>query len=76
MLLQILRAHSKVSEGPGSIWKCLEALVRGTGVSERIAWGFQTGLHFGDVLPDILSYTVSDMLTNLNIMENVARNNF
>jgi len=50
MLLQSLRALCKAPGGPGSIWRHLEALVRATGVSGRFAWGFQTDLHFADVL--------------------------
>ena len=48
MLLQSLRALCKAPGGPGSIWKCLEALVRATGVSGRLAYGFRTDLHFAD----------------------------
>jgi hypothetical protein len=49
MLLQSLRALCKAPGGPGNIWKCLEALVRATGVSGRFACGFQTDSHFADV---------------------------
>jgi hypothetical protein len=40
----------KAPEGAGSICKNLEALARATGVSERLAYSFQTELHFADVL--------------------------
>jgi len=50
MLLQSLRAHCLAPGGSGSIWKYLEALVWSPGVSGRIACGFQTDLHFADVL--------------------------
>jgi hypothetical protein len=49
MLWQSLRALSIALEGPGSIWKYLEALVRLTAVTGRLACGFQTDLHFADV---------------------------
>jgi len=52
---------SRSPGGAGSIWKYLEALVRGTGVSERFAYGFRTELHFADEwLPglDIISGSV------------------
>jgi len=48
MLLQSLRAHCKAPGGPGSIWKCWEALEKATGVSGRIACGFRTDLHCAD----------------------------
>jgi len=48
MLLQSLKALCLAPVGPGSIWKYLEALVRSTGVSGRLACGFQTNLHFAD----------------------------
>jgi hypothetical protein len=48
MLLQILRALCKALEGAGSIWKCLAALVRATGVLGRFAYGFRTEIHFTD----------------------------
>jgi len=50
MLLQSLRALCKAPGGPGSIWKYFEELVRVTRVSRRFACGFQTNLHFADVL--------------------------
>ena len=50
LLLQSLKAHCKAPGGPGSIWKYIEALVGGTGVSVRFACGFRTDLHFGDAL--------------------------
>jgi len=37
------------STGVGSIEKYLDTLVRATGVSRRIAYGFQTELHFADI---------------------------
>jgi hypothetical protein len=49
MLLQGLRALSLAQEGPGSIWKYLEALVRLTAVAGKFACGFQTDLHSADV---------------------------
>ena len=49
MLLQSLRALCLSPGGSGSIWKCLEALVRLPGVSGRIACGFQSELHFADI---------------------------
>jgi len=49
MLLQSLRALCLAPGGSGSIWKYLEALVRLSGVSGRIACGFRTDLHFADV---------------------------
>jgi hypothetical protein len=48
MLLQSLRAFCKAAGGAGSIWKYFEALARATGVSERVAYGFRTELHFAD----------------------------
>jgi len=49
MLWQSLTALCKASGGAGSIWKYLEAVVRGTGVSVRFAYGFRTEFHFADV---------------------------
>jgi len=49
MLLQSLRALCKAPGGAGSIWKHLEALVRATGVSGRIAYDFRTDLHFANL---------------------------
>ena len=48
-LLQSLRALCLAPGWPGSIWKYLEALVRSTGVSGRVACGFLTDIHFPDV---------------------------
>jgi hypothetical protein len=50
MLFQSLRALCLAPGGPGSIWNHLEAPVWSTGVSGRFACGFQTDLHFADVL--------------------------
>jgi hypothetical protein len=50
MLWQSLRALYLAAVGPGSIYKYLEALLRSTGVSGRIACGFLTDLHSSDVL--------------------------
>jgi len=49
MHLQSLRALCKAPGGPWCIWKHLEALVRATGVSGRLACGFRTDFHFADV---------------------------
>jgi len=49
MLLQSLRALCKAPGGPGSIWKSLEALVWATGVTGRLARGFQPDSHFAAV---------------------------
>jgi len=48
MLLQSLRALCLAPGGPGSILKCVRALVRSTGVSVRTACCFWTDLHFAD----------------------------
>jgi len=50
MLLQSLRARCKAPGGAGSTWKYLEALVRATGVSGRVAYGFRTESHFADAV--------------------------
>jgi hypothetical protein len=52
MLLQILRASYLAPGGPGSIGNYVGAPVRSTGVSGRFACGFQTDLHFADVLEE------------------------
>jgi len=49
MSLQSPRAHCKALVGPGSIWKYVEAMVRVTTISGKLAHGFQTDLHFADV---------------------------
>jgi len=49
MLLHSLNALCKTPGGAGSIWECLEAVVRATRVSGRVAYGFRTELHFADV---------------------------
>ena len=49
MLLQIVRALCKAPGGAGSIWKYIEALVRGTGLSGRFAYSFRTELYSSDV---------------------------
>ena len=49
MLLQSLKALCKAPGGAGSIWEYLEAVVRDTRVSGRVAYGFRTELHFPDV---------------------------
>jgi hypothetical protein len=46
--LQSLQAHCKAPGGPVSIWQHLEALIRATEVSGRLACGFQTNLQFAD----------------------------
>jgi len=48
MLLQSLKALCKAPGGAGSIWEYLEAVVRATRVSGRVAYGFRTKLHFAD----------------------------
>jgi hypothetical protein len=48
MLLHSLRALWKAPGGGGSIWKCLKAVVRATGVSGRSACGVWTDLHCAD----------------------------
>jgi len=53
MLLHSLRALCKAPGGAGSIWKYIEALARATRVSEMLAYGFRTELHFADELPCI-----------------------
>ena len=50
MLFQSLRALCLAPGGPGSIWNHLGAPVRSTGVSGKSACGFQTNLHFADVV--------------------------
>jgi len=47
-VLQNLRALCLPAEGPGSIWKYLGAQGGSTRVSGRLAWGFQTNVHFAD----------------------------
>ena len=59
MILQSLRARFKAPGGAGSIWKYLEALVRATGVSGRVAYGFRTELHCAD---EDHRHTVIDIL--------------
>jgi hypothetical protein len=49
MLLHSLKAFCKAPGGVGSIWKYLEALARATRVSEMVAYGFHTKLHFANV---------------------------
>jgi len=56
MLLQSLRALCLAPGGPGGIWKYLEALLRTTGVSQRFVYGFQTDLHFADVVTWVREY--------------------
>jgi len=58
MLLQSLKAYCKAPGGAGSIRKYLEALVRATGVYGRLWCGFQTDLHFADVIPDSYVYVL------------------
>ena len=53
MLLQSLKALCKAPGGGGSIWEYLEAVVRATRVSGRVAYGFRTELHFADACLDI-----------------------
>jgi len=53
ILLQSLRALCLAPGGSGSIWKYLEALVRSPGVSRRIECGFQTELHYTDVIQKV-----------------------
>jgi hypothetical protein len=48
MLSQSLKAHCLAPGGSGSLREYLEALVRSTGESGRVACGFQTDLHFAD----------------------------
>ena len=48
MLLQSLKALCKAPGGAGSIWEYLEAVVRATRGSGRVAYGFRTKLHFAD----------------------------
>jgi len=50
MLLHSLKALCKAPGGAGSIWEYLEAVVRATRVSGRVAYGFRTELHFADVV--------------------------
>jgi hypothetical protein len=50
MVFQCLRALWKAPGWAGSTWKYLEAVVRDTGVSGRVVYGFQTELHFADVM--------------------------
>jgi len=49
MLLHSLKALCNAPGGAGSIWEYLEAVVRATRVSGRVAYGFRTELHFADV---------------------------
>ena len=53
MLLENQRALCKAPGGAGSICEYLEAVVRSTRVSSRLAYGFRTELHFADELPCI-----------------------
>jgi len=48
MLLENQRALCKAPGGAGSICEYLEAVVRSTRVSSRLAYGFRTELHFAD----------------------------
>jgi len=48
MLLHSLKALCKAPGGAGSIWECLEAVVRATRLSGRVAYGFWTELHYAD----------------------------
>jgi hypothetical protein len=59
MLLRSLRALRKAPRGAGTIWKYLEALVRATGVSGRLAYGFWTELHFAHVHALPLDHTLN-----------------
>jgi len=54
MLLQSLRALWNPPGGAGSIWTYLEALVRATGVSGQVGYGFRTKLHIADGLEEYL----------------------
>jgi hypothetical protein len=61
MLLQCLKALCKAPGGAESIWEYLEAAVRATRVSGRVAYGFRTELHFADVIA--LNYALPASLT-------------
>jgi len=50
MLLHSLRAPCLAPAGPGSIRKYLQELLSLTGMTGRIVCGFQTNVHFADVL--------------------------
>jgi hypothetical protein len=50
MLLQSLTALRNTPGGAGSIWEYLEVVVRATGVSGGVVYGFLTELHFPDVV--------------------------
>jgi hypothetical protein len=50
MLLQSLRALCEPPEGPGSIWKYFEVLVRAAGGSEMFACGFRSDLNIAEIV--------------------------
>jgi len=59
MVLQSLRALCKAREWAGSIWKYLEALAMAAGVSDRLANGFWTEIHFADIYANQLQMCYS-----------------
>jgi len=58
MLMESFRAHCLAPGGSRSIWQYLDALMRSSGVSGRIACCFRTNLDFADV--HFLPYRISD----------------
>jgi len=68
MCLHSRRAPCTTPGGHGRLWKYIEALVMTTGVTGRFACGFQSDLHFADVLlylPTLIVIPCSVILTQL-----------
>jgi len=62
MLLQSLRVLCKTQRGPGGIWKFLEALLKATGVSERLTYTFWTDVHFAHVVLRMLLFDIDSKI--------------